>query len=151
MLATVLDTFNTFYHSILRVISILKRIIFHFAMKILRFREVEWFAQDYHIKDATKLCNEDLRGNLSFRRPFWCCMEDGSECNRSEPRRQVWARGVIPTREDWHSDRVVVIIRGDRLKTYLWCKIEGYCNGLYVGGWVGVARKYKREHRSERR
>lgn len=41
MLATVLDTFNTFYHSILRVISILKRIIFHFAMKILRFREVE--------------------------------------------------------------------------------------------------------------
>lgn len=39
--ATVLDTFNTFYHSILRVISILESIIFHFEMKILRLREVE--------------------------------------------------------------------------------------------------------------
>lgn len=41
MLAIVLDTFNTFSHLILRVISILKSIIFHFNMKIQRFREFE--------------------------------------------------------------------------------------------------------------
>lgn len=47
-------------------------------------------------------------------------MEEGSEGNRSELERQVGAHGVIPMREDWRSDRVVVIMREREIKnTYL--------------------------------
>lgn len=45
MLVILSDIVNICFYLIFRVIFIWKSIIFYFKMKLLRFREVEWFVE----------------------------------------------------------------------------------------------------------